>query len=130
RSVHGLVVKPWNDTVTVAIEGNQASIRAENGLTLSALEQVRQLDAGNAAEFRDSYLDLVTFRADNPAQLAEQREAMISHAANSEGRMRDVARLDLAQFYVANGLAHEAIGVLGVLRAELMTDDLAKKVRL
>ncbi|WP_461386114.1 tetratricopeptide repeat protein [Devosia sp.] len=130
RSIHGLVLKPFNDEIEVGIEGQNASIQAETGLTLSALETVRVLDSGNAAEFRGGFIDLAAAREDNPVKLVERREALVTRAAESEGRLRDVARLDLAQFFIANQFAPEAIGVLEVLDAELRTQDLRKRVRL
>jgi hypothetical protein len=130
RSIHGLVLKPYNDEIDVAIEGQDALIHAEAGLTLSALENARALDSGNASEFRGGFIDLGAAREDNPVKLVERREALVTRAAESEGRLRDVARLDLAQFFIANQFAPEAIGVLKVLDAELRTQDLRKRVRL
>lgn len=130
RSIHGLVLKPFNDEIEVGIEGQNALIQAETGLTLSALENVRALDSGNASEFRGGFIDLAAAREDNPVKLVERREALVTRAAESEGRLRDVARLDLAQFFIANQFAPEAIGVLKVLDAELRTPDLHKRARL
>ncbi|MDP1730242.1 MAG: hypothetical protein Q8L54_03500 [Devosia sp.] len=130
RSIHGLVLKPFNEALEVDIEGKNAVVRAEAGLTLSALESVRALDSGNASEFRGGFIDLAVARQDNPVKLVERREAMISRAAETEGRLRDVARLDLAQFFIANQFAQEAIGVLMVLESELRTEDLRKRVQL
>ena len=130
RSIHGLVVKPLNDELDVSIEGQNALIEAASGLTVSALERVRALDSGNASEFRASFIELGTVREDDPARFVGRREALIARAAETEGRLRDVARLDLAQFFVANQFAPEAIGVLEVLDKELATPDLRKRMRL
>jgi hypothetical protein len=130
RSIHGLVLKPFNETLEVGIEGKNAVLHTEAGLTLSALESARALDSGNAAEFRGGFIDLTAASQDNPVKLVARREAMISRAAETEGRLRDVARLDLAQFFIANQFAHEALGVLDVLESELRTPDLRKRVRL
>lgn len=130
RSAHGLVVKPRNDDLDVEIEGKLAVISAKSGLTLSAVEASRKLDAGNSPEFRQSYIDLDVWREDNPAKFTARKEATMARAAGAEGRLRDVARLDLAQLYIANQLSYEAIGVLGVLDTELKSEDLRKKLRL
>lgn len=130
RSIHGLVLKPFNEEIEVGIEGQNAAIEAKTGLTLSALESIRTLDSGNAPEFRSGFIDLAAAREDNPVKLVERREALVTRAAESEGRLRDVARLDLAQFLVANQFANEAIGVLKVLDAELQTQDLRKRIHL
>ncbi|WP_055049390.1 hypothetical protein [Devosia sp. A16] len=130
RSAHGLIIKPRNDELDVAIEDKVAVISAASGLTLSALETSRKLDAGNSPEFRQSYLDLGVWREDNPASFTSRREETMARAAAAEGQARDTARLDLAQLYVANDLSYEAIGVLSVLDAELKNEDLRKKTRL
>ncbi len=130
RSVHGLVVRPVNETLQVEIEGTTALLTAPEGLTLSSLENVRRLDSGNPPEFRDSYIELASMKEDNPRVLTERREALINRASKAEGRLRDVARFELAQFYIANRFAHEAIGVLRVLESEMDSADLAKKTKL
>jgi len=130
KSAHGLVIEPHNASLDVGIADHGVLITANGGLTLSAVEASRVLDAGNAPEFRDSYLDLDVLRQDDPAELVSRERDIQSRAAGAEGRLRDVARLDLAQFYLANQLSYEAIGVLGVLDKELANEDLRKKVRL
>ena len=130
KSAHGLVIEPHNESLDVAVEDNGVLITANGGLTLSAVEASRVLDAGNAPEFRDSYLDLDVLREDSPADLEAREQDIMARAATTEGRLRDVARLDLAQLYVANQLSYEALGVLGVLDKELANEDLRKKLRL
>ena len=92
--------------------------------------RICKLDAGNAPAFRESYLDLGMWREDNPEQFNARREEAMAKAASAEGRLRDVARLDLAQLYLGNQLSYEAIGVLDVLESELKSDDLRKKIHL
>ena len=130
KSAHGLVIEPRNPSLDVAVEDDGVLISAAGGLTLSAVEASRALDAGNAPAFRESYLDLEVWREDNPAALETRKLEIMSRAASTEGRLRDVARLDLAQFYVANRLSYEALGVLDVLDKELASEDLRKKLRL
>jgi len=130
KSAHGLVIEPHNETIDVAVEESGVLITANGGLTLSAVEASRVLDAGNAPEFRESYLDLDVWSEKNPAELRSREQEIMSRAASTEGRLRDVARLDLAQFYVANQLSYEALGVLDVLGKELANEDLRKKLRL
>src|SRR5690606_35010435 len=50
-------------------------------------------------------------------------------AASSEGRERDIARLRLAQYLVANRFAIEALGVIRVLESELKSTDLTREIR-
>jgi tetratricopeptide (TPR) repeat protein len=130
RSIQGLVIRPENPALKVALDAETVVIDVEDGLTLSAADQARSLDAGNAAEFRNSYIDLRNPREPDPAELMKRQTAIITRATEAEGRLRDLARLELAQFYIANRFAHEAIGVLEVLAAELRSPDLEKQARL
>ncbi len=130
RSVHGLVIRPDNEQLEVAVAGNAAVISAPNGLILSDQDAPRALDSGNASEFRDSYIDFAVLRADNPAVFLDKREKLSETAAAKEGQAREVARLNLAQYYVGNQFGEEALGVLRVLHADLKSDELRKKVRL
>jgi hypothetical protein len=130
RSVHGLVIKGENDALKVALDAGNAVVTAPGGLTMSALESTRRFDSGEAPELRSSYIDFAAGKEDDPALLVERREELFDRASESEGRLRDVARLELAQFYLANRFAFEAIGVLKVLEADLRAEDLLKKVHL
>lgn len=130
RSVHGLVVRADNPALKVEVTADAARISAPEGLALSDQEAPRQLDAGNAAEFRDSFVDFAMLRASDPGAFAARREDLSANASSKEGRAREVARLSLAQFYVGNQFAQEALGVLRVLDSELKSEDLRKKVRL
>ena len=130
RSVHGLVIKGNNEALDVAIADTQAVLSAKQGLSLSVVANAMIRDAGGDPALRASYLDLVTGRREDPAALVERREELLDRAAQSEGRARDLARLDLAQFHIANQFAYEAIGVLRVLDAGLTSEDLRKKVSL
>jgi hypothetical protein len=130
KSAHGLVIRPRTDELDVDVEDKVALISSKAGLTLSTAEASRKLDAGNAPAFRESYLDLGMWREDNPGQFDKRREEAMAKAAAAEGRLRDMARLDLAQLYLGNDLSYEALGVLDVLESELKSDDLRKKIQL
>lgn len=130
RSAHGLVIKPRTDQIDVAINEKTAVISSGPGLALSAVETSRKLDAGNAPSLRQSFIDLGMYRAADPGEFAERREDVMNRAAAAEGRLRDLARLELAQLYVGNELAFEAIGVLEMLDNELQSEDLRKKLNL
>jgi len=130
KSAHGLVVKPNSENLDVSLLEKTAEISASEGLTLSAVESLRSLDAGNAPQFRQSYIDLAVWREDDPGRFQTRKEELIGQAADAEGRVRDMARLDLGQFLLANEFSYEAIGVLSVLESELTSEDLRKKLRL
>jgi len=130
RSVQGLVIRPDNEDLQVQVADDHALITAPNGLTLSDQSGPRSLDAGKATEFRDSYVDLAANKAVNPGVFQQRITALSTDAATKEGQARAVARLALAQYYVGNQFAEEALGVLKILGSEIKNDELIKKVNL
>ncbi|HTM78049.1 MAG TPA: hypothetical protein VL133_10520, partial [Devosia sp.] len=130
RSVHGLALKPRHSGVDVAIEGDLAVISASEGLTVSALDRPRDLGNGTIPLARDSFVDLTRLQETDPAVFASTSLTMMADAARADGGERDAARLKLADYYLANHYAFEAIGVLRVLESELKTQDLTRKIRM
>jgi hypothetical protein len=130
RSVQGLVVRPDNDELQVSIEGKDAVLRTESGLTLSDVVAGRPADAEAPSISRTSYLDLIAAASEDPESFVRQQEELISRAADGDGRLRDVARMDLAELLIANRFAHEAVGVLDVLAQDLKFEEFRKKVDL
>ncbi|MEO6014398.1 MAG: hypothetical protein ABIQ30_12555 [Devosia sp.] len=130
RSVHGLIIRPDNNGLDITIDKNVAMITAPGGLTLSDQDAPRSMDSGNASEFRDSFVDLGALSEPDPAVFVSRREELSDEAAAKEGQAREVARLNLAQYYVGNQFAQEAIGVLHILEADLKSDELRQKVKL
>ena len=131
RSVHGLVIKPERDDVTVKIDGTQAIIAAAGGLTVSPPDSVAVVtDPGIPTASRTGFLDLASLKVDNPAAFNTKGNALATAAAAAEGAALDKARMQLASFYLANRFAIEAIGVLGVLQSDGKTDALRTKTRL
>jgi hypothetical protein len=131
HSVQGLVVRPEDDSLTVALDGNDAVIGAPDGLTLSTPDAI-QLAAGTTAKGapRDGFIDLGGLVDPNPVSFGHKVESTMDAAAAADGAARDTARLDLARLYLANQYGPEAIGVLEVLEADLKTPDLKRDAEL
>lgn len=130
RSVQGLVIKPDNDRIQVAIEGKNAVIRAEGGLVLSDVQLNKPSDADVPTTSRASFVDLIGAKTNDWAEFSTRREETVAKAAESEGRLRDLARLNLAELYIANQFGPEAVGVLKVLESELTSRDLQHRLDL
>jgi len=127
RSVHGLVIKPQHGDVDVRLEGDAAVISTPQGLIVSASDRPRDPILAAA---RDSFIDLSALKAENPLEFSTRRRELLDAAARAEGDAKDVARLQLAQYFVANGFAMEAIGVLRVMEEKRQDEELADKVRM
>ncbi|KRA45575.1 hypothetical protein [Devosia sp. Root635] len=130
RSVHGLVIKPKNPELDLAIESDLAVLSTSGGLTVSAVDAPRTIGNGITESLRGSFVDLGALEEKDFGALNDHVESLLAAAADGEGRDRDIARLDLAQYYVANRFAHEALGVLDVLESELKAEDLTRKLRI
>lgn len=127
RTVHGLVFKPNHEDVSVWLEGSEVVVGAEAGLTLSTEQPLRF--AATAAP-QASLMELGSHVVANPGDLAARRLELVGRTLSAEGRDLDIARLDLAEFYLANNLSHEALGVLSVLRNTMRHPDLEASIRL
>lgn len=114
QSVHGLVIRPKADTLEVTLENAQAVITAEDGLEVSSTDTLRQDTDLAAPSQRASFIDFDPLRRSDLGRFARDRDELEAAAAASDGSARDAARLDLANFLIANGLAHEALGILRV----------------
>ena len=65
---------------------------------------------------RGGYLNLAALDEENPGVYRDEEDLLLAKAAAAEEPLAQAeARLELAQFYVANQFAEEAIGVLNVL---------------
>lgn len=130
RSVHGLVVMPKSAGLDVSLESPLAVISSNGGLTVSASDALRNFGTEAQEAARAGFIDLAALEERDAVKFMQTRDALELQAASSEGRNRDVARLELAQFLLANKMAYEALGVLRVLEAELRAQDLTKQVRM
>ncbi len=130
RSVHGLVIKPESAELELDLESQHAVISTPGGLIVSAQDAPRTIGNGVVEAMRSGFIDLAALEQPDAGLFGEHVASLQSKAAEAEGRDRDIARLDLAQYYVANRFAHEAIGVIRVLENELKAEDLTRKARL
>src|SRR5690606_33322119 len=104
KTAHGLVFRPNHEAVSVWLEGNKAVVGSEAGLTLSVDEPLRYSTTTRETE---SVMELGIHIAANPSDLQQRRLELVDRTLQAEGRDLDLARLDLARFYLANNLSHE-----------------------
>lgn len=131
RSVHGLVIKPESAELDVAIENNVAVISTPGGLIVSAQDTPRAAGTNAlSSAARGGFVDLAKLEEPDPGVFNQRRGVLQAQAAGAEGKARDAARLDLAQYLLANRFSYEAIGVLRVLERERTDDNLLRKIRM
>lgn len=129
KSIHGLVLKPKSPDLDVALDGKDAIIGTHDGLTVSALDSLRNISADSAPPPRLDYINLSELEQREIKNFVTQRDTLEAKAAAADGKDRDTARLGLAQYYVANQFGFEALGVLKVMQQDLKSDDLTRKIR-
>lgn len=129
-SVHGLVIRPKSDSLSVELENALAVIGTNDGLEVSSTDTLRQGVASSIPTDRPGYVDYEPLIVPDPILFGQKRDDLESAAAASDGRARDAARVDLGEFYLANGFAIEALGVLRVAEGNLRSDDLLAKLKI
>ena len=127
-SVHGLVLKSGVEDLDVGIQSKLAIIRSKGGLQLSAPDAVPAFDIGQVQSRRSAYTDFNGLYEPDPAVVYTQSTQRLAEASGLDGDRRNEARLNLARFYLANGLGMEAVGVLRVMQDELKGQDSLRQV--
>lgn len=114
ESAHGLAFVPFSDELKVTEEEGTIFVSAAEGLAVTAGALADRSSAHSPLERvgRPGFIDFVGWRGGGLAKFSAERarlEAVIAQAGDAE---RDLRRLDLARYYLANGLAEEALGLL------------------
>lgn len=116
ESIHGVAVRPNSDDVTAEIATDKIRLGKPGGLTLSSAD----VAAERAATAARSPFDVEEWRKNQTAPFLARQDALIRAAATAQmsAELRQRARMDLARFYMARGMYHEAKGV-----ADFVLDD-------
>lgn len=113
ETIHGVVVQPLADDVTVVAEGEGVAISRPGGLTVSPAVAMPE----RASAARPALFDPQGWQRDREGAFIERRDALIDASAQAEAPRRLAARLALARFYMARGMFLEAKGVLDLALA-------------
>jgi tetratricopeptide (TPR) repeat protein len=111
-SFQGFAIQPHADNLVINRFPRGVEIGSANGLSLSA---------PSGADPKSGAVDILQFgewRRVEGKTYAEQEEALLRRVALSAPNQRQAARLALAEFYSANDMQPEALGVLAKVRAE------------
>ena len=113
ESLHGVVIEPKSDDVTVETATDTVMLTRPGGLTLSPAKPAGSAPpSAGAAVLRHR---AVVEGSGRPFHRA--LDARIDAASHATGDDRVPARLDLARFYMARGMYPEAKGVLDLAHA-------------
>lgn len=118
KTLHGVVVVPNTDNVTVATEKSDVIIGDNDGLTLAFDTGAGQEGSVSMAGLvkRPGFIDFPGWRRDDLGIYTDARKALQKNVATLKGREYERALLDLAQFYLSHSLGAEALGVLRIIR--------------
>lgn len=122
-AAQGLVIKTWNDTVTVHTVSDGIEISAEGGLHLSsahdtgAFQQSTQKAHAEAAG--KSVFDFSTWAGKPKETFTETRQRLQQVIVDVPEPERIRARLELARFYFAHGYGEEASAMLDWISKDL-----------
>lgn len=119
ESIHGIVVQPNADDITMELSSDKAVLGRPGGLTLSAAMMTPERGTSTARPV----FDVNEWRENQKSDFIAARDRLMTAAAQSNGEQRMQAHLDLARFFMARGFYPEAKGVLDLALSEVKPGD-------
>lgn len=114
-SAHGIALLPIADDLEVTLKPDFALIGRPKGLALSAAQRAPNMRPDRAVA---SPLDSGVWEAEKNRRFRERESEILAAAAAAPANQRHDSRMQLATFYLANGLAAEAKGTLEAIVRE------------
>jgi hypothetical protein len=114
ESVHGVVAHPNSDDVTAQVGSDKVMFGRPGGLTLSSAD----VAAERATAAARPLFDADEWRRNRDENFTARLDALIKAMAAAGNEGLPQARLDLANFYMARGMFHEARGVTNLILSE------------
>jgi len=109
-TAQGVVLVPRSEDIELRRYANGIGVESENGLALST-----EFLAAGAAERPRSVLDFAAWRGGGSENFVETEQALLVRLSLAPLAERRAARWELARFYLANGYAAAARGVLDLM---------------
>lgn len=107
ETVHGVAIQRNSDEVAIEVGSDKIMLSRPGGLTLSPADAAPQR-ASSAAR---PIFDVGQWRKDQEGKFTERLDALMNAVAQADDNSRAAAQIDLARFYMARGMYHEAKGV-------------------
>jgi hypothetical protein len=114
ESVHGVVIHPNSDDVTAEVGPDKVMLGKPGGLTLSSAD----VAAERATAAARPLFDPREWRKNRDENFLSRLDTLIKATAAAGKEDLSQARLDLANFYMARGMFHEARGVTNLILSE------------
>ena len=113
--MHGVVVKPNAEDISVSTTTESVVVSRSSGLTLSSADMTPQrLASGPKPMF-----EIAEWRKNRDAVFSKRLDALIQAAAQANGDKKVTANVDLARFYLARGFYPEAKGALDLVLSDV-----------
>lgn len=114
RTFHGVALVPFADDVGLSAGLDRVIVRRPAGLALS--EEAVEVTGARASG--EGLLNAAQWNSDRNGSVREAGRGLMRAAADAPRRGRTPARMRLVEFYLANGFAEEAYGVLQIIQKE------------
>jgi hypothetical protein len=114
ESVHGVVIHPNSDDITAEVGSDKVMLGRPGGLTLSSAD----VAAERATAAVRPLFNADEWRKNRDEKFLPRLDALIKATAAAGPDGLSQARLDLAEFYMARGMFHEARGVTNLILSE------------
>lgn len=122
-TAQGMAITPFADDLVVKTGIDEVQIGKDGGLSVSLLVERPEVATGTPQP--KLAIDRVVWDKDRAGNVRERGRELIRAASDAPKRLRSDARVALARHNIANGLAIEAMGVMGVAMAD--DPDLARE---
>lgn len=117
ESANGVAVRPLDERVRVASSAEGVRIFRTGGLTVSD-PLVFAKASKDGVEKAPKLLDFSAWQYGPAEDFQKIEHELLQYVTEPGGLKRSAARLGLARFYVAHGMAAEALGVIGAMLRE------------
>ena len=107
ETIHGVAIQLNSDEVVVEAAVDKVTLSRPGGLTLSAADAAPQ----RASSVARPIFDVGQWQKDQEGPFKDRFDVLIRAASAADANSRADARMDLARFYMARGMYHEAKGV-------------------
>lgn len=117
-SASGLVITPYSDDLQVTVDASRVSIGRPSGLALTPPQMPVAQSPSALAHYGDgpSYLNFAAWGAASGGSFLATERKLTQIVAHAPQTLSNLPRLNLARFYLANGFASEALGLLNLLQ--------------